>query len=138
MFLIKDAKIKAENKKADIKYYNMGDSLSRHEKLLNLSEIKKLSEIDFEDIVPTTDKGQWLNQTDNDFYEHIALIDKNVKNQKVGKGIEQKAIFKIFSLGALTARDDWDYDFDKKQLERKIKYFLKVYNKERKKWLAKN
>lgn len=133
MFLIKDAKIKASDKKADIKYYNIGDSLGRYEKLLNLSEIKKLSEIDFEDIVPT-DKGQWLNQTDNDFYEHIALIDKNVKNQKVGKAIEQKAIFKMFSLGALTARDDWAYDFDEKQLEKKIKYFLKVYNKERKKW----
>lgn len=133
MFLIKDAKIKAADKKADIKYYNIGGSLGRYEKLLNLSEIKKLSEIDFEDIVPT-DKGQWLNQTDNDFYEHIALIDKNVKNQKVGKAIEQKAIFKMFSLGALTARDDWSYDFDEKQLEKKIKYFLKVYNKERKKW----
>lgn len=136
MFLIKDAKIEAADKKADIKYYNIGGSLGRYEKLLNLSEIKKLSEIDFEDIVPT-DKGQWLNQTDNDFYEHIALIDKNVKNQKVGKAIEQKAIFKMFSLGALTARDDWAYDFDEKQLEKKVKYFLKVYNKERKKWADK-
>lgn len=136
MFLIKDAKIEAADKKADIKYYNIGGSLGRYEKLLNLSEIKKLSEIDFEDIVPT-DKGQWLNQTDNDFYEHIALIDKNVKNQKVGKAIEQKAIFKIFSLGVATNRDDWAYDFDEKQLEKKVKYFLKVYNKERKKWADK-
>lgn len=136
MFLIKDSKIEAAKKKADIKYYNIGGSLGRYEKLLNLSEIKKLSEIDFEDIVPT-DKGQWLNQTDNDFYEHIALIDKNVKNQKVGKAIEQKAIFKIFSLGVATNRDDWAYDFDEKQLEKKVKYFLKVYNKERKKWADK-
>lgn len=141
MFLIKDAKIKAEDKKADIKYYNIGDSLERYEKLLNLQEIKKLSEIDFEDIVPT-DKGQWLNQTDNDFYEHIALIDKEVKNKSDKSHLaiddrKQKAVFKFFSLGCCTNRDDWAYDFDKKQLDKKVKYFLKVYNKERKKWADK-
>ena len=89
-----------------------------------------ISFFDFEDIIPDN-KGQWLNQTNNDFYEHTALIDKNVKNQKVGKAIEQKAIFKLFSLGIATNRDDWAYDFNKEQLEKKIKYFLKIYNKER-------
>ncbi|OEJ14407.1 hypothetical protein BFL38_06145 [Brachyspira hampsonii] len=142
MFLIKDAKIKAEDKKADIKYYNMGDNLSRYEKLFNLSEIKKLSQIDFEDIVPT-DKGQWLNQTDNDFYEHIALIDKEVKNKSDKSHLakddrKQKAIFKFFSLGALTARDDWACDFDKNQLEKKLKYSLKIFNREKKKYSGSN
>ena len=89
-----------------------------------------ISFFDFEDIIPDN-KGQWLNQTNNDFYEHTALIDKNVKNQKVGKAIEQKAIFKLFTLGVSTNRDNWAYDFDKEQLEKKIKYFLKIYNKER-------
>lgn len=77
-----------------------------------------ISFFDFEDIIPDN-KGQWLNQTNNDFYEHTALIDKNVKNQKVGKAIEQKAIFKLFSLGVCTNKDDWAYDFDKEQLEKR-------------------
>ena len=119
-------------KKADIKYYNVSDYLSGDKKLMALQsngKPKKITEFDFEDIIP--DKNwQWLNQTDNDFYEHIALIDKNVKNQKVGKAIEQKAIFKLFTLGVSTNRDDWVYDFDKEQLEKKIKYFLKIYNNE--------
>ena len=115
-------------KKANIKYYNVGDYLSGDKKLMALQ--KNISSFEFEDIIPD-DKGQWLNQTDNDFYEHIALIDKNVKNQKVGKAIEQKAIFKLFSLGIATNRDDWAYDFDKEQLMKKIKYFLKIYNKNR-------
>ena len=126
-------------KKADIKYYNVGDYLSGDKKLMALQsngKPKKITEFDFEDIIPDKN-GQWLNQTDNDFYEHVALIDKNVKNQKVGKAIEQKAIFKLFSLGVLTARDDWAYDFDKEQLEKKIKYFLRIYNNERKKWADK-
>lgn len=121
-------------KKANIKYYNIGDFLSGDKKLMSLQQ--DISFFDFEDIIPDN-KGQWLNQTNNDFYEHTALIDKNVKNQKVGKAIEQKAIFKLFSLGVLTARDDWAYDFDKEQLEKKIKHFLKVYDKERKKWADK-
>ena len=115
-------------KKANIKYYNIGDFLSGDKKLMSLQQ--DISFFDFEDIIPDN-KGQWLNQTNNDFYEHTALIDKNVKNQKVGKAIEQKAIFKLFSLGIATNRDDWAYDFDKEQLEKKIKYFLKIYNKNR-------
>lgn len=115
-------------KKANIKYYNIGDFLSGDKKLMSLQQ--DISFFDFEDIIPDN-KGQWLNQTNNDFYEHTALIDKNVKNQKVGKAIEQKAIFKLFSLGIATNRDDWAYDFNKGQLEKKIKYFLKIYNKER-------
>ena len=115
-------------KKANIKYYNIGDFLSGDKKLMTLQQ--DISFFDFEDIIPDN-KGQWLNQTNNDFYEHTALIDKNVKNQKVGKAIEQKAIFKLFTLGVSTNRDNWAYDFDKEQLEKKIKYFLKIYNKER-------
>lgn len=133
MFLIKKAKNNGK-KKADIKYYNVGDNKSGEEKLMALHS--DIFDFDFEDIIPDKN-GKWLNQTDNDFYEHLALIDKNVKNQKVGKAIEQKAVFKLFSLGVLTARDDWTYDFDKKQLEKKIKYFLKIYNNERKKWADK-
>lgn len=141
MFLIKKGVSEKQNKinplnqkKANIKYYNIGDFLSGDKKLMSLQQ--DISFFDFEDIIPDN-KGQWLNQTNNDFYEHTALIDKNVKNQKVGKAIEQKAIFKLFSLGVLTARDDWAYDFDKEQLEKKIKHFLKVYDRERKKWADK-
>lgn len=135
MFLIKKGVSENQNKinplnqkKANIKYYNIGDFLSGDKKLMSLQQ--DISFFDFEDIIPDN-KGQWLNQTNNDFYEHTALIDKNVKNQKVGKAIEQKAIFKLFSLGIATNRDDWAYDFDKEQLEKKIKYFLKIYNKNR-------
>ena len=135
MFLIKKGVSENQNKinplnqkKANIKYYNIGDFLSGDKKLMSLQQ--DISFFDFEDIIPDN-KGQWLNQTNNDFYEHTALIDKNVKNQKVGKAIEQKAIFKLFSLGIATNRDDWAYDFNKEQLEKKVKYFLKIYNKER-------
>lgn len=135
MFLIKKGVSEKQNKinplnqkKANIKYYNIGDFLSGDKKLMSLQQ--DISFFDFEDIIPDN-KGQWLNQTNNDFYEHTALIDKNVKNQKVGKAIEQKAIFKLFTLGVSTNRDNWAYDFDKEQLEKKIKYFLKIYNKER-------
>ena len=94
MFLIKKGVSEKQNKinplnqkKANIKYYNIGDFLSGDKKLMSLQQ--DISFFDFEDIIPDN-KGQWLNQTNNDFYEHTALIDKNVKNQKVGKAIEQK------------------------------------------------
>ena len=134
MFLIKSSKNRGK-KKADIKYYNVGDYLSGGKKLMALQQ--DIFDFDFEDIIPDKN-GQWLNQTDNDFYEHIPLIDKNVKNQKVGKAIEQKAVFKLFSLGVLTARDDWACDFDKKQLEKKIKKIIDIYRKEKKKYAGRD
>lgn len=142
MFLIKKGVSENQNKinplnqkKANIKYYNIGDFLSGDKKLMTLQQ--DISFFNFEDIIPDN-KGQWLNQTNNDFYEHTALIDKNVKNQKVGKAIEQKAIFKLFTLGVLTARDDWACDFDKKQLEKKIKKIINIYDKEKKKYTGRN
>lgn len=134
MFLIKKAKNNSK-RKADIKYYNVGDNKSGAEKLMALQ--RDIFDFDFEDIIPDKN-GKWLNQTDNDFYEHLALIDKNVKNQKVGKAIEQKAIFKLFSLGIATNRDDWAYDFDKKQLEKKIKKIIDIYKKEKKKYAGRD
>lgn len=134
MFLIKKAKNNGK-KKADIKYYNVGDNKSGEEKLMALHS--DIFDFDFEDIIPDKN-GKWLNQTDNDFYEHLALIDKNVKNQKVGKAIEQKAVFKLFSLGVATNRDDWAYDFDKKQLEKKIKKIIDIYKKEKKKYAGRD
>jgi len=44
--------------------------------------------------------------------------------------INEKAIFKLFSLGVVTNRDDWVYDQREENLERKIRFLIGVYNHE--------
>ena len=40
----------------------------------------------------------------------------------------EEAVFKLFSNGICTARDEWVYDISKSNLERKIQFFSDIYN----------
>jgi len=82
----------------------------------------KLNQLDFEHIIPDK-KHNWLNQSDNDFYQLLPLIDKDVKSGK-----SEKAVFKLFSLGVVTNRDEWVYDSLKESLINKISFFIEKYN----------
>lgn len=110
------------NKKAKIYYFSLTDEMKKQEKL-EWFQNNKIQDIPFERIIPDK-KNNWLNITDNDFEELIPLFDKKEKN----------TIFEFSSLGVSTNRDEWVYDFDKKNLENKIKFFIKNYND----FLAKN
>ncbi|MBD2622463.1 N-6 DNA methylase [Microcystis flos-aquae FACHB-1344] len=83
----------------------------------------KLNQLDFEHIIPDK-KHNWLNQSDNDFYQLLPLIDKDVKSGK-----SEKAVFKLFSRGIGTYRDEWVYDFSRDTLEAKMRFFVDVYQR---------
>ena len=122
-FLIKTSK------KSDcvIKYTRRPEMETAEEKLSFLSQ-NALSTLDF-DIIKPDSRGNWLNLTDNDWDKLIPVADKAVKAKKAGP---EKAIFKLFSLGVVTARDSWVYDFDKSHLENKVQHLINVYNSDRK------
>ena len=90
------------------------------EKLGFLSNTK-FNQIPFEDITPDK-KYNWINQTDNDFDSLLPVVDKGVK---AGKG--QEAVFKLFSRGVATQRDEWVYDLSVKNLMAKMRWFVKIY-----------
>ncbi|MCY7346491.1 MAG: N-6 DNA methylase, partial [Pyrinomonadaceae bacterium] len=107
-------------------YYNeIGDYVKSEQKKEYLRE-NHISQIKFERIEPDA-KNNWINQTDNDWDSLLPLIDKNVK-----AGKSEKAVFKLFSSGLKTQRDDWVYDFSKDALEAKMRYFVDVYETTRK------
>ena len=111
--------------KSKIYYISLPDEMRKEEKLAWLRETK-FKDIAFERITPDA-KHNWINLSDNDFDSLLPLIDKDVK---VGKS--EESIFKMFSSGLKTQRDEWVYDFDKDNLERKIRYFVDVYEATRK------
>ncbi len=124
LFVKKELPNKDQKRKCKI-FYTKIEGETAQEKLDLLRE-KELQQLSFEVIRPDA-KGSWLNKTDNDFYELLPLVDKKVKNNKEGAAFE-KAIFKVFSLGMNTARDEWVYDFDKENLLKKIDFFQKTYH----------
>ncbi|CCI30606.1 type ISP restriction/modification enzyme [Microcystis sp. T1-4] len=83
----------------------------------------KLNQLDFEHIIPDK-KHNWLNQSDNDFDQLLPLVDKEVKSGK-----SEKAVFKLFSSGLKTQRDEWVYDFSRDTLEAKMRFFVDVYQR---------
>lgn len=125
MFLVKKEKKKEFIK---IRYFSLTDEMLRKEKLDWLESIK-FENIAF-DVIEPDKQGNWLNITDNDFEKLIPLCSKEtklLKNTTTDK-LKENTIFKLYSNGVVTARDEWVYDFDRNNLEKKMEYFSKIYN----------
>lgn len=91
----------------------------------------KLSTMKFERVEPDK-KGNWINLTENDWDILIPVADKAVKSA----GSNSKAIFRLFSLGLSTNRDEWCYDDSSANLAAKISYFIEFYEQEQSRWIA--
>lgn len=111
------------SKNCIINYDEVQDYAKAEEKLQWVSE-KDISKNAFTHIIPDK-SNNWINIADNDFESLIPIADKAVK---LGKS--KKALFELFSLGVVTNRDEWVYDFDSKNLDQKIKFLIEVYNKD--------
>lgn len=119
MFLIKKAK--RENKSCKIHYISLDDFWRKEQKLQWLAS-NPLKQIPFEILRPDKNNN-WINIADNDFETLLPLADKSVK-----LGRSNKAIFELYTLGVVTARDEWVYDFDEVKLKDKVKFLIEVYN----------
>lgn len=93
------------------------------EKLAFLSSARA-SDLVFEHMSPDA-RGTWLRVTTNDFDELLPLASKDTKAAKTGKA--ERAIFKLFSLGVSTNRDEWLYADDQSSIRAQMAYFVKQY-----------
>jgi predicted helicase len=117
-------------KTAPIYYFSLTDEMLREDKLHWFAHTK-FEEIPFERIEPDKNHN-WLNLANNDFDDLLPLANKETKLAK--SPAEERAVFKLFSSGILTSRDEWAYDYDLDNLKIKINYFLEDYNLEVEKW----
>jgi predicted helicase len=128
MFLVKK---EVQNGECSIEYTSMEDEWRKQEKL-DWFRNNKLENISFEKITPDKNNN-WINLSYNDFENLIPVANKNTKT-----GINESSIFKLFSLGTVTNRDDWVYDFNKDNLNDKVKYFCEFYEHEKIRWNKSN
>lgn len=98
------------------------------DKLTYLSN-EPASKIAFQHIEPDKN-ANWINLDENSWDELIPLADKKTKSAK--KRAQEKAIFRIYSLGVKTNRDEWTTDYSDTSLARKIASLVQVFEKQRK------
>lgn len=99
-------------------YYNdIGDYLTREQKLDVIQNTGSLSNIDWLEIEPDKN-NDWINQRDES-YEVFIPVD----------GDKEKVFIKKTS-GVKTQRDSWAYNFSKERLESIVKVFIQNFNSE--------
>ena len=87
-----------------------------------------LDDIAFEDITPDP-KNNWLNQSNTNFASLMPLADRQTKLAKTAG--DEQAVFGLYSMGVITARDEWVYDFDADNLGRRVRAFINEYEESR-------
>ncbi len=109
--------------KALIQYHDIGDYLSREEKLAIIAEKRSIlgSAMHWTQIRPNA-QGDWLNQRNDIFGSFIPLGDKKDKENK------QTFFNPVYSNGLATSRDTWCYNFSYKKLQQNIQSTIEYYN----------
>ena len=120
--LVKNPKAAAQGR---IRFHDIGDYLTKEEKLAIISRFGSVGGIEeargWQDIIPD-EHGDWLKQRDGRFGAFFALGDK--------KGAEPK-LFDNFSLGVVTNRDAWAYNFGATELTDNMRAMIGFYEAER-------
>ncbi|GAA8331064.1 DEAD/DEAH box helicase family protein [Helicobacter pylori] len=124
IFFIKDTSVSNNN---TIHYYEVEDYLKREAKLNKLANFTNLDAIAFEEITPN-EKGDWINQREDGFDKLIPL--------KRDKKLQNPSIFDINSLGVMSGRDPWVYNFSPNILTQSVQKCIDTYNADLKRFNA--
>ncbi|MFM6122984.1 MAG: type ISP restriction/modification enzyme, partial [Sphaerospermopsis kisseleviana] len=109
-------------------YYTNRPDLETAEDKLKFIAFNKIEKINFTRITPDVNNN-WINLDDTDFNTLLPLVNQETKSSK-----NESALFKLFSLGAVSNRDEWVYDLDENNLKSKIEFFCDIYEKEKQRW----
>lgn len=118
-------KPKASDEAARIYYHDIGDYLSREEKLNIIRNMGDISNplMQWVSITPN-EHGDWLNKRSEQFKLYTPLEPE----KKFGKG--NKSFFEGFSLGLGTNRDAWVYNSSLVELQQNITKTIDFYNQQ--------
>jgi len=111
----------AEQVKGALFYFDIGDGLTSEHKINLLKEHQSLKSIKWSTVKPNS-HGDWINQRTELYEGFIPLGDRD------SKGKEANAIFTDYSLGIVTSRDSWCYNFSKEELVKNVKKLVANYN----------
>ena len=116
-------KRKGVKKDGFVRYHDIGDYLSREQKLAIISEFGDVSGIKWSFITPN-ENNDWINQRNQSYINFIAIGDK--------KRNEAMSFFNDnYALGLGTSRDPWVYNYDRAVVLYNANRMVEYYNTER-------
>jgi predicted helicase len=107
--------------------YEAVHDYAKAEEKISFVSTRFLRERQFEQVKPDA-KNNWINLTSNDFDALLPLASKDTKAANTAG--KERAIFKLFTNGVNTARDEWVYDLNGISLKHKLEFLIDAYNKE--------
>ena len=115
----------AEKKPGEIYYHDIGNYLSREEKLARIKEFGSISGITKEtkwNLITPDKYNDWIEKRDDSSNEFISIGDKKDKSSFT--------IFENYSAGLKTNRDVWCYNSSKEILMKNMQSMISFYNNE--------
>ena len=116
-------KRKGVKKDGFVRYHDIGDYLSREQKLSIISEFGDISAIKWSFITPN-ENNDWINQRNQSYINFIAVGDKK-RNEALSLFLDNYAI------GLETSRDAWTYSFSAEQVLSTSNRMVDFYNEDR-------
>ena len=103
---------------ARIHYSDIGDYLSREEKLAAVAAAESLPGLEPRTAIIPNAHGDWLNQRRNDFETFLPIGDKE----------GGRAVIGLYSLGLATGRDAWVVGSSARAVRASVNSMVKAYN----------
>jgi predicted helicase len=105
--------------RATVHYTDIGDYLTREQKLAKIAEAGSVAGLKSQSITPN-EHGDWLNQRRDDFERFLPVADKQ----------GGASVFQRVTLGLATGRDAWAYGSSRTQLFSQVSALVEYFNAE--------
>ena len=125
-FLVKNPK---KQGKATIYYHDIGDYLSREQKLKIVRDFQSINHINWTIIKPN-EKNDWINVRDGVFDNLLPLFPDKKYDTK------SNSCFLTYSLGIATGKDSFLYNSSSISLNENVKMIINFYNQNLEKYIS--
>ena len=105
----------------DIRCYDIGDYLTQEAKLAAIEGFGSVEDVPWEQITPN-EAGDWINQRSEAFAVFAPLGEK--------RDATAKPVFDNHSIGVITNRDVWTYNFSRAELIENMRRTADFYNQQ--------
>ena len=116
--------VKREGAKGCRIHHARRPQLETGEEKLTFLANSQLEAVRFDEITPSA-RNDWTAIDTKGFDLLLPVADRDTKATQIAS--QERAIFKLYSLGVSTNRDEWLYDMDRATLQKKVRQFAKQY-----------